>query len=53
MWFVYQRHILTTTALNDENIAITGYNLLRADHVSNCKRGGVCVYYKSSFALRL
>ena len=42
-----------TTALNDENLAITGYNLLRADHASNSKRGGVCVYYKSSLALRL
>ena len=25
-----------------------GYNLLRADHPSNTKRGGVCIYYKES-----
>ena len=43
----------STTALHDENLEITGYNLLRADHPSNSKRGGVCVYYKSSLALRL
>ena len=43
----------STTTLDDENLAITAYNLLRADHASNSKRGGVCVYYKSSLALRL
>ena len=37
----------------DENLAITGYNLLRPDHASNSKRGGVCVYYESLLALRL
>ena len=40
---------ISTTAL-DENLEIAGYNLLRADHAFNSKRGGVCVYYKSSFA---
>ena len=43
----------STTALDDENLHIAGYNLLRADHASNSKRGGVCVYHKSSLALRL
>ena len=27
---------------------MAGYNLFREDHPSNSKRGGVCVYYKSS-----
>ena len=27
-------------------MTIEGYNLLRADHPSNKKRGGVCIYYK-------
>ena len=40
---------ISTTAL-DENLEIAGYNLLRADHAFNSKRGSVCVYYKSSFA---
>ena len=31
---------------DDERINIKGYNLLRADHPSNKKRGGVCMYYK-------
>ena len=50
---ISETYLDSTTALNDENLAITGYNLLRADHASNSKRGGVCVYYKSSLALRL
>ena len=50
---ISETYLDSTTAANDENLAITGYNLLRADHASNSKRGGVCVYYKSSLALRL
>ena len=36
----YEAHLDSTTSLDDENLEITGYNLLRADHVSNMKRGG-------------
>ena len=38
---------------NDENLEIAGYNLVREDHPSNSKRGGVCVYYKSSLPFRV
>ena len=31
---------------DDERINIKGYNLLWADHPTNKKRGGVCMYYK-------
>ena len=38
---------LDSSVSNDnERIRIEGYNLLRADHPSNKKRGGVCMYYK-------
>ena len=50
---ISETYLDSTTALDDENLHIAGYNLLRADHASNSKRGGVCVYYKSSLALRL
>ena len=36
---------------NDENINIDGYSILRADHLSNNKRGGVCIYFKQSLPL--
>ena len=31
---------------DDVRISIPVYNLLRANHPSNAKRGGVCIYYK-------
>ena len=32
---------------------IPGYTLIRSDHPSNTKCGGVCIYYKSSLPLRV
>ena len=32
---------------------LEGYNLIRSDHPSNTKRGGVCICYKESLAVRL
>ena len=32
---------------------LEGYNLIRFDHPSNTKRGGVCIYYKESLVVRL
>ena len=32
---------------------LKGYNLIRSDHSSDTKRGGVCIHYKESLALRL
>ena len=37
--------------LNDENINIKGYWLLRGDYPNNIKPKGVCVYLKESFPL--
>ena len=38
---------------DDENLQIPGYCISRVDHPSNIKRGGVCVYYKTSLPLKL
>ena len=32
-------------------MANSGYNLIRSEHHSNNKRGGVCIYYKNFLAL--
>ena len=32
---------------------IPSYNLVRSDHPSNEKRGGVCIYYKSCLPSRI
>ena len=36
---------------NDDRISIDGYNLIRADHPSDSKRGGVYMYYKEHILL--
>ena len=41
------------TLSSNENWNIPGYNLITADHLSNTKRGGVCICFKESLPLRL
>ena len=36
---------------SDIRITINGYSILRADHPSNTKLGGVCMYYKTIYPL--
>ena len=39
--------------LDDNNLEIPRYNLIRYDHLSNNKRGGVCIYQKTSLPSRV
>ena len=41
------------SSIPDNVIQIEGYNLVRADHPDNIKRGGVCIYYKESLPVRI
>ena len=43
----------SSTTSDDDNLAISRYNLIRSDHPSNNKRGGVCIYYKNFLPLRV
>ena len=44
---------LDLTISDDDNILhMEGYNLIRTDHLDNIKRGGVCLNFKKSLALR-
>ena len=36
---------------DDDRIKIDGYNLIRSDHPSDSKKGGVCIYYKEHISL--
>ena len=38
----------SNTPLNDDHLEISGYTLVRSDHPSNTKRGGVCLYCKNN-----
>ena len=37
----------------DSLLEIDTCNLVRADHLNNIKRGGVCIYYKESLTVRV
>ena len=39
--------------VNDENLVIQCYNLVKCDHLTNSKCGGVCIYYKDSLPLKI
>ena len=41
------------STIPDNFLEIDGYNLVRPDHPNNIKRGGVCIYYKESLAVRV
>ena len=49
---VSETYLDSTISSDNNNVNISGYNLIRADHPSNSKRGGVCIYYKESLALQ-
>ena len=57
---IYKRDILcisetyldSSVSLDDTTLSLPGYNLVRSDHPSNIKRGGVCLYYKENLSLR-
>ena len=38
---------------DDNSLEIPVYDLIRANHPSNSKRGGVCVYYRNSPRLKI
>ena len=48
-----ETYLDSSIAPDDDNLEISGYSLVRSDHPSNNKRGGVCVYYKNFLPLRV
>ena len=46
-----KRFLNSSIQINADRISIDGYNLIRADHPSDSKRGGVCIYYKEHILL--
>ena len=50
---ISETYLDSDTSDDDGNLKIAGYNLIRADHPSNTKRGGFSIYYKHSLVFRL
>ena len=52
--FCLSEIFLDSVILSDGvNLDIPGYNLVRADHSANAKRGGVCIYFWKYLSLRM
>ena len=41
-----QTFLDSSIPIDDNRLSIPGYLMMRADHPSNTKRGGLCLYYK-------
>ena len=48
---VFRRHTLTST--DGKNLEIPGYYLLNAGQPSNNRRGGVCIFYRTTLPLKV
>ena len=49
--FLSETYLDSSFPVNDKNLVIQGYNLVRCDHPTNSKREGVCIYCKDSLPL--
>ena len=49
---ISETYLDSTISSDNNDLNISGYNLIRADHPSNSKRDGVCIYYKESLAVQ-
>ena len=43
LWFILE---------GDSSFQLDEYKVIRADHPSNTKRGGICIYYNESLSVR-
>ena len=50
--YLSESYLDSSIASDNDNLNIKGYNLYRADHPSNVKRGGVCAYIRESLPAR-
>ena len=48
-----ETYLDSSTRPDDDNLEIEGYDIARADHLTNNKRGGVCIYYKKCLPLKV
>ena len=51
--YLFETYLTSETSTDDQNLEIPGYCLLRTDHPSNNKRGGVCIVYRTILPLRV
>ena len=47
---IWETHLDSSISKDDNALSIEGYSMIRADHPSNTKRGGVCIYYSEKIS---
>ena len=50
---ISETYLNSSITEDDESLQIRGYNLIRSDHPSNNKTGGIAIYYKHFLPLKL
>ena len=50
---ISETYLNSSLSDNDLTLKLQGYELIRSDHPSNTKRGGVCIYYKDHLPLKI
>ena len=50
---ISETYLDSSVHADDRDILINGYNLICADHPSNNKRSGMCIYYRECLAVQL
>ena len=48
-----ETYLDSSISSNDPELLLDGYELIRADHPMNLKRGGVCIYYKQTLPINV
>ena len=51
--FLSETYLDSSNLSDDDNFNLPGYSVVRADHVSIIKKGGVCIYFKNSLPLKV
>ena len=50
---ISEKFLDSSVPLDDHNLSIQGYSSVWADHSDNVKMGGVCLYFKGNFTLKV
>ena len=51
-YVLFETYLHSFVAIDDNNLQISGYSSVRADHRSNTKRGGVLIYCKKFLPIK-
>ena len=49
---ISETHLDSSVSKDGNALSIEGYSVIRPDHPSNTKRGGVCIYYNDKISVR-